>query len=136
MKKILLFLLSILYSSIFPQASNLYNGFAQEIFFGRLPSAKTEAMGRILTLNFDPYFVSQSNPASLVSTEGIALFYSNGSPLYGYTKASYNYAGISYVHPVYGGIAFNFLSFNTGTEGFGNPFQNQFIEKKYLYTLT
>jgi hypothetical protein len=114
----------------------LYNGFAQEIFFGRLPSAKTEAMGRILTLNFDPYFVSQSNPASLVSSEGIALFYSNGSPFYGYTKASYNYAGISYAHPVYGGIAFNFLSFNSGSEAFGLPYQNQFVENKYLYTLT
>ena len=135
MKKLLLLFL-VLFSSIYPQSSNLYKGFAQEIFFGRLPSAKTEAMGRILTLNFDPYFVSQSNPASLVSSEGIAFFYSNGSPLYGYTKASYNYAGISYVHPVYGGIAFNFLSFNYGSEAFGLPYQIQLVEKKYLYTLT
>ena len=136
MKKLLLLLSSILFNSIFPQSSNLYNGLAHEIFFSRLPSAKTEAMGRILTLNFDPYFVSQSNPANLVSSEGVALFYSNSSPLYGHTKASYSYAGISYVHPVYGGIAFNFLSFNYGSEAFGVPYHIQFVEKRYLYTLT
>ena len=91
-----------------------YRDFAFEIFFGRQPSAKTEAMGRILSVNFDPYFVSQSNPANLVSTDGIALFYSNSSPLYSYTDATYNYAGVSYNDQKFGAFAFNYLRFNTG----------------------
>lgn len=137
MKRIVVFL--IVFPIVFLSSltfAQTYNDFAREIFFGRLPRAKTEAMGRILVLNFDPYFVSQSNPANLVFSNGISLFYSQSSPFYGYTEASYNYAGISYVHPLYGGIAFNFLSFNSGSEVFGLPFQNPIIEKKYLYTLT
>lgn len=96
MKKIIILLSFVLSNSIFAQQ---YNDFSQEIFFGRLPSAKTEAMGRILTLNFDPYFVSQSNPANLVTTKGAAVFYSNSSLFYGYNEATYNYMGVSYNNP-------------------------------------
>jgi len=137
MKKIIILLSFVLSNLIFPQQ---YKDFAREIFFGRLPSAKTEAMGRILTLNFNPYFVSQSNPANLVSTKGVAVFYSNSSPFYGYNDATYNYAGISYNNTKYGAIAFNFLLFNSGPTVFipawGVPFTNTFKEKRYLYTLT
>jgi hypothetical protein len=137
MKKIIILLSFVLSISIFPQQ---YNDFAREIFFGRLPSAKTEAMGRIVTLNFDPYFVSQSNPANLVLTKGVAVFYSNSSPFYGYNDATYNYAGVSYNNPTIGAFAFNFLSFNSGSTIFipdwGVPFTNPFEEKRYLYTLT
>ncbi len=76
MKKIIILLSFVLSHSIFAQQ---YNDFARDFFFGRLPSAKTEAMGRILTLNFDTYFVSQSNPANLVTTKGVAVFYSHSS---------------------------------------------------------
>jgi len=137
MKKLIIFLSFVLANSIFAQN---YNDFAREIFFGRLPGAKTEAMGRILTLNFDPYFVSQSNPANLVSTKGAAVFYSNSSPFYGYTDATYNYAGVSYNNPTIGAFAFNFLVFNTGSTIFipqwGEPFTVPFEEKRYIYTLT
>lgn len=137
MKKIIILLSFVLYNSIFAQQ---YNDFAQEIFFGRLPSAKTEAMGRVLTLNFDPYFVSQSNPANLVSTKGVAVFYSNSSPFYGYNDATYHYAGVSYNSTTIGAFAFNFLLFNSGPTIFipawGIPFTNPFEEKRYLYTLT
>lgn len=111
MKKIITFLMFYLSISVFPQT---YNDFAQEIFFGRLASTKTEAMGRILALNFDSYFVSQSNPANLAATKGIAGFYSHSSPLYGYNEATYNYAGVSYNNATVGAFAFNFLSFKTG----------------------
>ncbi len=133
MKRIIILLLFAIVNNINPQT---YNDFAPEIFFGRLPSAKSESMGRVLTLNYDPYFVSQSNPASLTSLTGISTFYSNSLPFYGLTNATYNFVGLSYVHTAYGGIAFNYLCFNFGSEIFGLPFQNPFIEKKYLYTLT
>jgi hypothetical protein len=137
MKKIMILLSITLSNSIFPQQ---YNDFAREIFFGHLPSAKTEAMGRILTLNFDPYFVSQSNPANLVSTSGVAVFYSNSSPFYANNDATYSYAGVSYNTHKFGAIAFNLLLFNSGATIFipplGMPFSNPFEEKRYLYTLT
>ena len=91
-----------------------YKNSAPEIFFNRLPSAKTEAMGKILTLNLDPYFVSQSNPASLVTTNCAALFYSYSSPYYGLDNATYNYIGASYNFPDIGTFALNALWYNTG----------------------
>jgi hypothetical protein len=138
MNKIITLLLFYLSISVFPQT---YNDFAQEIFFGRLPSAKTEAMGRILTLNFDSYFISQSNPANLAATKGIAGFYSHSSPLYGYNEATYNYAGVSYNNATVGAFAFNFLSFKTGmtfyvTEEGGPEIIGTFEPGMDLYTLT
>ena len=138
MKKIIILLLFVLSNSIFAQN---YNGFAQEIFFDRLPSAKTEAMGRILTLNFDPYFVSQSNPSNLVNTKGVAIFYANSSPLYGLKDATYNYAGISYNNPIIGALAFNMLSFNYGmtfnqTGEIDPTVIGTFEPTRKLYTLT
>jgi len=137
MKKIIILLSLVLSHPIFSQQ---YNDFAREIFFGRLASAKTEAMGRIVTLNFDPYFVSQSNPANLISTVGVAVFYSNSSPFYGYNDASYKYAGISYNNSIIGALAFNLLLFDTGPTIVippgSVPFNLPFKEKRYLYTLT
>ena len=137
MKKIIS--LSVIALSISLSAQT-YKSFGHEIFFGRLPSAKTEAMGRILTLNYDPYFVSQSNPANLVSTKGAAVFHSNSSPFYLYYEATYNYTGFSYVHPLYGGIAFNYLSLemieNIPSSRIGPDLIGMFENKYFLYTLT
>ena len=138
MKRIVVFFLVILTSSNFSQT---YTDFAGEIFFYRLPSAKTEAMGRILTLNFDSYFVSQSNPANLINANGIAAFFANSSPLYGYGDAAYNYAGVSYHNPAVGAFAFNFLRFNYGVSlvitGEGGPqFIGTYEPSIDLYTLT
>ena len=138
MKMIIFLLVVFLSNSTFPQT---YTDFAGEIFFGRLPSAKSEAMGRILTLNFDPYFVLQSNPANLINTTGISVFYAISSPLYGYSDATYNYAGVSYHHPAVGAFAFNFLRFNYGVSlnitGEGGPQVIGTYEPSIdLYTLT
>ncbi|UCH65747.1 MAG: hypothetical protein JSW63_01025 [Ignavibacterium sp.] len=137
MKRIIILFLLVISNSTFAQG---YNDFASEIFFGRLPSAKTEAMGRILTLNFDPYFISHSNPANLVTTNGAAVFYAHSSPFYGYNDATYSYIGVSYNNPKIGAFAFNYLNFNSGSTVFipalGVPFTNPFKEKRYLYTLT
>ena len=138
MKKIIVLFLFVLSNSIFAQN---YNDFARELFFGRLPSAKTEAMGRILTLNFDPYFVSQSNPANLVNTKGVAVFYAYSSPLYGLKDANYNYAGVSYNNSKIGAFAFNVLRFDYGLTfyqtGEHDPIViGTFEPTRELYTLT
>lgn len=112
MKSITILLLIILVRIGLPQT---YNDFAPEIFFGRLASAKAEAMGRMLSVNYDSYFVSQSNPASLMNNQGLSVFYSNSSPFYGLRDAVYNYAGASYNNPEYGAIGFNALWFDYGT---------------------
>jgi len=144
MKKLIILCLLVLSNSSFSQRdstiSNDYKGSFTEIFFGRLPSAKTEAMGKILVLNFDPYFVSQSNPANLVSTKGVAVFYAYSLPFYGYSDATYNYAGVSYNNPKMGALAFNFLVFTSGSTilfpGMINPLDTYSEEIRYLYTLT
>jgi hypothetical protein len=138
MNKLIILLSFVLSNLIFPQQ---YNDFAREIFFGRLPSAKTEAMGRILTLNFDPYFVSQSNPANLVTTKGVAVFYTHSSPFYLLNDASYNYAGVSYNNPNIGAFALNALWFNSGiTFNITSPTSPEVIGTfepgRELYTLT
>ena len=133
MKKIIVLLLFILSGSTFSQT---YRDFAREIFFGHLPSAKTEAMGRILSLNFDPFFVSQSNPANLVQVNGVSIFYANSSPYYALDNASYNYAGFSYHHPVAGAFAFNFLKFNYGIPIIGEEAIGSDDPAIDLYTLT
>jgi hypothetical protein len=138
MKRIVVFLIVVLANSNYSQT---YTDFAGEIFFGRLPSSKSEAMGRILALNFDPYFISQSNPAILINTNGIAVFFANSSPLYGYSDATYNYAGVSYNHPAVGAFAFNFLRFIYGVSfiitGEGGPQVIGTYEPSIdLYTLT
>ena len=122
-------------------AAQNYIGSAPEIFFYRMASAKSEAMGKILTLNFDPYFVSQSNPANLATSKGAAAFYSYSSPLYTLDKASYNYLGASYNFPSIGAFALNVLWFNTGltfnqTSEVGPEIIGTFEPTYQLYTLT
>ena len=102
--RVVIFLL-ILSSSIYSQT---YNGVASPLFFGRQASAKTEAMGKILSLNFDPYFTSQSNPAELISVEGASAFYSHSSsPYYIMDKANFYFGGTSVNLKELGAFAFN-----------------------------
>ncbi len=112
MKRITILLVIVLINTGLPQT---YSDFAFEIFFGRLASAKAEAMGRMLSTGYDSYFVSQSNPASLINNPGLSVFYSNSSPYYVFRDAAYNYAGASYNHPEYGAVGFNALWFDYGT---------------------
>ena len=78
MKRIIIILF--IFSSILTAQD--YDESASWIFFGRQPSAKTESMGRIVALDYDNNFLTQSNPASLISSKGISLFYSQSSKYY------------------------------------------------------
>ncbi len=124
-----------------PLIGQTYNDFASEIFFGRLPSAKTEAMGRILTLDLDQYFVSYSNPSNLVNSSGASIFYANSTPYYTLTEAVYNYAGFSYKHPTIGAFAFNYMRFSYGltfykTGELGPQATGSYEPGREIYTIT
>ncbi len=97
--------LLILSSFIYPQT---YNGGASIIFFGRQASAKTEAMGKILSLNFDPYFTSEANPAALLSVDGFSIFYSYSTPPYYLVdNINFYFGGVSINLKELGAFAFN-----------------------------
>jgi len=84
-----------------------YDESANWIFFGRQPSAKTESMGRIVALDYDNNFLSQSNPASLISSKGISVYYSQSSNLYLVENFIQYSGGISYNAGKLGAFAFN-----------------------------
>ena len=120
-----------------------YNETASRIFFGRQPSAKTEAMGKILTLGYDNNFLTQSNPASLVSTEGVSLFYSQSSRLYFFDDLNYYCGGASYETENIGAFAFHVQYIDLGefTHAFINHDGSVELGDVYrvtdqLYTLT
>ncbi len=98
-----------------------YQESAVEIFFGRIPSARTEAMGRIVTLDYDSYFVSNSNPANLINSSGVALFYSHSSPFYLAKDLNYHFAGATYNSNKYGAFGFNVAAIDYGMVGYSNP---------------
>ncbi|MBU0472847.1 MAG: hypothetical protein KKF62_01655 [Bacteroidetes bacterium] len=118
MKKSLSILL-LLSSYIFAQS---YDASEIFMFFGRQPSAKTEAMGRILTLNYDSNFLTQSNPAALVYSKGSKIFFSHSS----HVNPTDNSGGVSYNTNSIGAFAFNIQSIDWG----GN------IPTDKLYTFT
>ncbi|MBU0475492.1 MAG: hypothetical protein KKF62_15190 [Bacteroidetes bacterium] len=119
-----------------------YNETASRIFFGRHPSAKTESMGRILTLGYDNNFLTQSNPASLMSTEGISIFYSQSSRLYFFDDLNYYCGGVSYKKENIGAFAFNVQYIDLGEftkttiNQYGPIEDGVFRVTDQLYTLT
>lgn len=122
-----------------------YNETVKWIFFGRQLSAKTEAMGRILTLGYDNNFLAQSNPASLISTEGISLFYSQSSRLDRFLLSDLNHycGGASYKKENIGAFAFNVQyidrgEFNKTTMNTDGSIENDGVVQltEQLYTLT
>lgn len=94
MKKILIcILLLVSFSTSFAQI-NPYNPFY--IYYGRQPSAKSEAMGRGLVANVNNDFGAFYNPASTGLSEGLTAFASYSDKYYGDNNASYNYESVNY----------------------------------------
>lgn len=117
-----------------------YANTAEWMFFGRQPSAKTEAMGRILTLNYEPNFLTQSNPAALTFSEGAKIFYSQSSRLYMVDDASYYFAGVSYNTKNIGAFAFNIQLIDWGKFSKTSPYSptviGTFRPTDKIYTFT
>jgi len=113
MKKLLII---IFFVSLFHQnlISQTYNEYLQEFFFDRLPSAKVEAMGKILSVGTESHFVSQSNPASLVQSKGLSAFYSHSTPYYLGKDFQFYYSGLSYNFINIGAFAINMIWLDMG----------------------
>jgi len=94
--------------------SQTYHEHFQEFFFDRLPSAKIEAMGKILSVSNDSYFVSQSNPATLVQNKVISAFYSHSAPYYLGKDLQFYYGGLSYNFTNIGAFAINMVWLDMG----------------------
>ncbi len=77
-------------------AQPVYRGSSEEIFFGRQPSARVEALGRGAAAFNDDVTATFYNPAGLSSLRGLSVAASYASPYYLLTDAWYNYLGAAY----------------------------------------
>ena len=100
--------------------SHTYNRYLQEFFFDRLPSAKIEAMGKILSVGTESHFVSQSNPALLTQTETLSAFFSHSKPYYFAEDFQFYFSGLSYIEKSIGTFALNLTWLDLGETYFSN----------------
>lgn len=92
MKKILIaFFILIACSNLSAQFLDTY-----DIYYGRQPSARAEAMGRGMVANPSNEFASFYNPASSSFTHGININFSHSAKYYNDKNANFNYEGVSY----------------------------------------
>ena len=126
MKKTFTIFAVIFFSGIFCDSySQTYNGVFQELYFGRQPSARAEAMGKGLasvTGDANSYFYNPAGPASL---KGLNLNASFSNPYYVLNNAYYDFFGASYNINKYGTAGFSVDYFDYGinvnvTDEFGN----------------
>jgi len=114
-------------------------GFLHEFYFGRVPGARAEAMGKgYCALDGDMTSVFY-NPAGIVSLQGLHIYSSFSSPYYFSKSAKYNYFGAGYKLNDYliVGLSRNHLTFGEdiayrdsfGTVSYGTNSQS-------LYSLT
>lgn len=93
MKQLTIFLLITVPTLSFGQYE--YN-FLKEHFFGRLPSARAEAMGRSYASIDGDMTTAFFNPAGVATIKGLEVNGSLASPLYLLKKAKYDFASVGY----------------------------------------
>jgi hypothetical protein len=88
-------------------------GFMHELFFGRQPSARAEALGRSYTAVDGDLTTSFFNPAGTASLRGLEVAGSFSSPFYGLREAKYTYvsAGSSVCKYFTFGLSWNKFSY-------------------------
>ena len=91
-----------------------YNGVLSEIYLGRQPSARTEAMGKSLDLFKADGNTSFFNPANLARLQGTALTTSYAEPYYLVEKAYYTNYGVATSLGEYGAVSLNRYNWNLG----------------------
>lgn len=127
MKKIIIILaVTLLSCTSYEAFAQTYNAAFYELFFGRQPSARAEAMGRSLaTITGDPvsYYY---NPAGMASVKGLSLNAGFAGPYYFLDDAYYDYFGASYNIKKYGTVGFSSDYFNLGLDV---PIVNEFGEQ-------
>lgn len=102
MKKVLIYIKLLLFSFLFQQSNLPAQGILTpyDIYYGRSPSAKAEAMGKGMVANPSNDFASFFNPASSSFSKGLDLSVSFSHS----NRRNYNYEGINYKFKNSGGI--------------------------------
>lgn len=103
-------------------SQNNYNRDYFELFFGRQPSARSEAMGRsfaAMTEDVNSYFY---NPAGLATVDGLNLNVTYAKPFYLAFKGNYNFIGVSYKIKQFGVLALSRDYFGLGEVDVVNEF--------------
>lgn len=91
-----------------------YDGVLSEIYLGRQPSARVEAMGKSLDLFSCDANASFFNPAVIARSKGTSFSTSYASPYYSTTKANYRNYALATSLGEYGAIAINRFNWNSG----------------------
>ena len=89
-----------------------YEGLYSELFFGRQPSSRAEAMGRgyvTIDSDMDAYFY---NPAGIANINFVDVKFTTSSPYYVVDKAKYYQFGLGYnLHNIIIGLNINLMSY-------------------------
>jgi len=91
-----------------------YQNYQFQFFFGRQPSAKSEAMGRSLVNSSDGAFTAFYNPAGSYFVKGINVAFSHAGPYYLATKANYMFYGLSWSIGKFGALGINQFRYSYG----------------------
>ncbi len=111
MKKILLF--NFLLISLNTSGEYEY-GFLHEFYFGRLPSARAEAMGKCYNSIDGDLTTAFFNPAGTATIDGLELSGSLASPFYLLNDAEYSYLSVGYKFSDYFVVGFGRNNFSLG----------------------
>lgn len=117
-----------------------YKYFESEMFFGRQPSARAEAMGRSYSAMDGDLTSVYFNPAGVATLKGIELDGSYATPNYSLGKATYKFLSLGYKFNKYivAGLSVNHFSLEKEiafTDDYGNP-NYTFIPYTSNYSLT
>jgi hypothetical protein len=95
-------------------SSQTYNDNVHEIFSGRQPSARAEALGRSAVSVEGDIYSCYFNPAGLASLSGPTVGGSYAEPYYGLKAAKYYYGAAAYRFPSVGSIGVSYFQFRYG----------------------
>jgi len=109
-----LFILSILLFN--QQLMAQYGGYMSELYFGRQPSARSEAMGKSMDLFAVDANTSFFNPANLARLQGVALNTSYAEPYYLAEKSYFTNYSLALSMAKYGALAINRFDWDFGSK--------------------
>lgn len=130
---ILFFLFLIIHLKIFGAD---YNGYNLEFFFGRQPSARSEAMGQALVASYDGGFTLFYNPAGIILNQKLTASFSYASPYYLLTNANYNFLGFTYNIGNWGTIGISRFHFSFGENIYAASVDDPFIFSRSITPTT
>ncbi|MHA2012084.1 MAG: hypothetical protein ACTSWG_06965 [Candidatus Helarchaeota archaeon] len=113
--------------AILAQSNTIYTRSLEELYFGRQPSARTEAVGRCGVAIMGDVFSSFYNPAGFSFNNGLSLSGSYAEPYYLLQNANYNFIGINYDFKNYGNIGLSRFRFNYGGIEYNGDTDSDFI---------